>query len=308
MTSAHPVREVHWHVSARQMGIVLPPGYHILEAPLRFMLCVGEEEVRSYPLGVDSKEIEADAAVHAARAREVEPSAARKDDQVQPASARTESPSESPPVSEPTAVTEPTAPPAGATSLSKPVVRRREHGSSPKESVAPTGSEPLTEAPVRPSRPAWTSQITTASTRPADRERSHGAAEEQQRVVLRSVKMEVSGHVATATVELAYGATKATAKSVGHNTEERRLFLAAEAAARALTDFLPPGYGVVVHDVQLSPEVSEAVIAAVAFLTPADEHALLGIARIRDTIYETAACTVLNAVNRWLGAILTERA
>lgn len=294
MTSAHPRDEVRWHIPAKQMGITLPPGYHILEAPLRLILCIGEQEVNTYPIGVDPKEIETDATADAAKRREPRSSGMIEPQPARPPSTVTESPAGG---SSPS--------PAGPTPGPAPIVRRREAGPKPAEPpAAPSGAPQPMDAPPRPARPAWIPQMGAASLSPMEATSSQRPSEEPQRVVLKSLKMEIAGHVATATAELAHGTRKVTVKSVGPNTEERRLFLAAEATARALTELLPTGYGVVLQDVKVSPEVGEAVFAAVAFLTPGEEQSLLGVARIKDSVYDAAATTVLNAVNRKLGVIL----
>lgn len=125
------------------------------------------------------------------------------------------------------------------------------------------------------------------------------------RIRFKGASLDVSGQVATATVKLMLGDREVVGRAVGRNAQERRLFLAAEAAARAVTEFLPPGYGVVVHDIQPAPpDVGKALWAAVLFLTPTAEESLLGIAPIDDMVFEAAGKAVLNAVNRRVGLLL----
>ncbi len=125
------------------------------------------------------------------------------------------------------------------------------------------------------------------------------------RIRFKGASLDVSGMVATATVKLVHGDREVTGRAVGRNAQERRLFLAAEAAARAVTEFLPQGYGVVVHDIQPAPaEVGKALWAVVLFLTPNGEESLLGIAPIEDMVFEAAGKAVLNAVNRRVGLLL----
>ncbi len=125
------------------------------------------------------------------------------------------------------------------------------------------------------------------------------------RIRFKGASLDVSGQVATATVKLILGDREVVGRAVGRNAQERRLFLAAEAAARAVTEFLPPGYGVVVHDIQPAPpDVGKALWAAVLFLTPTAEESLLGIAPIEDMVFEAAGKAVLNAVNRRVGLLL----
>ncbi len=125
------------------------------------------------------------------------------------------------------------------------------------------------------------------------------------RIRFKGASLDVSGQVATATVKLMLGDREVVGRAVGRNAQERRLFLAAEAAARAVTELLPPGYGVVVHDIQPAPpDVGKALWAAVLFLTPTAEESLLGIAPIDDMVFEAAGKAVLNAVNRRVGLLL----
>jgi GGDEF domain-containing protein len=125
------------------------------------------------------------------------------------------------------------------------------------------------------------------------------------RIRFKGASLDVSGQVATATVKLMLGDREVIGRAVGRNAQERRLFLAAEAAARAVTELLPQGYGVVVHDIQPAPpDVGKALWAAVLFLTPTAEESLLGIAPIDDMVFEAAGKAVLNAVNRRVGLLL----
>lgn len=125
------------------------------------------------------------------------------------------------------------------------------------------------------------------------------------RIRFKGASLDVSGMVATATVKLVYDDREVIGRAVGRNAQERRLVLAAEAAARAITEFLPQGYGVVVHDIQPAPaEVGKALWAVVLFLTPNGEESLLGIAPIDDMVFEAAGKAVLNAVNRRVGLLL----
>jgi len=125
------------------------------------------------------------------------------------------------------------------------------------------------------------------------------------RIRFKGASLDVSGLVATATVKLVHGDREVIGRAVGRNAQERRLFLAAEAAARAVTEFLPQGYGIVVHDIQPAPpEVGKALWAVVLFLTPTGEESLLGIAPIDDMAFEAASKAVLNAVNRRVGLLL----
>src|SRR3989304_3623211 len=82
-------------------------------------------------------------------------------------------------------------------------------------------------------------------------QRGAGPAPRGEGAVPPSLRLDPSGLVATAIVELPLGRRHAVARSVGRNAEGRRLFLIGEATARAVTDLLPAGYGAVIHDVQM---------------------------------------------------------
>lgn len=135
------------------------------------------------------------------------------------------------------------------------------------------------------------------------------SSEAGARIQLKAVSLDLSGVVATASVKLVFGERQVTGKAVGRGVQERRLFLMAEATARAVTEFLPAGYGVVIHDIQPAPpEVGKALWAVVLFLTPTGEQSLLGIAPIDGVISEAAAKAVLSAVNRRVGLLLGQAA
>jgi GGDEF domain-containing protein len=159
-------------------------------------------------------------------------------------------------------------------------------------------STPLAAATPEPDAPAPTAAAEPAAM-PVPTPDGDG------RIRFKGASLDVSGQVATATVKLMLGDREVVGRAVGRNAQERRLFLAAEAAARAVTEFLPPGYGVVIHDIQPAPpDVGKALWAAVLFLTPNAEESLLGIAPIDDMVFEAAGKAVLNAVNRRVGLLL----
>lgn len=132
----------------------------------------------------------------------------------------------------------------------------------------------------------------------------------ERRLVLKGQRLDLSGLVATAIVELAYGDRHAAARSVGRNVEERRLFLIGEATARAVTDFLPPGYGAVIHDAYLvqpgAAELGRGVLAIVLFLEPEKEQFLFGVASADGDARLAAARAVLDAVNRRVELLLPQ--
>lgn len=131
------------------------------------------------------------------------------------------------------------------------------------------------------------------------------APEPSGRIRLKGASLDISGLVATASVKLVYGSQEVMGRAVGRNVQERRLFLVAEATARAVTEFLPAGYGVVLHDIQPTPtEVGKALWAVVLYLTPDGEESLLGIAPIDGMMIDAAGKAVLSAVNRRIEPLL----
>lgn len=163
---------------------------------------------------------------------------------------------------------------------------------APQQAAAPGGEAPFA-AEARP-------QAERAG-RPAPR----GA----RRIVLKAQRLDLSGMVATAVVELAYGDRHTTTRSVGRNVEDRRLFLLGEATARAVTDFLPSGYGAVIHDVSLvqpgAADLGRGVLAIVLFLEPEKEQYLFGIASTNGDARLSASRAVLDAVNRRIEPLLS---
>jgi GGDEF domain-containing protein len=170
--------------------------------------------------------------------------------------------------------------------------------SEPIAQEAPPQMPAASTAPEQPPAPAEDTALPTGAM-PVPTPDGAG------RIRFKGASLDVSGQVATATVKLILGDREVVGRAVGRNAQERRLFLAAEAAARAVTELLPPGYGVVVHDIQPAPpDVGKALWAAVLFLTPTAEESLLGIAPIDDMVFEAAGKAVLNAVNRRVGLLL----
>lgn len=144
-----------------------------------------------------------------------------------------------------------------------------------------------------------------AATLPREDAGTHPRA---RRAVLASLRLDLSGLVATAVVELALGRRRTTARSVGRNAEGRRLFLIGEATARAVTDLLPAGYGAVIHEVKvIQPQTLEqgrGVLSVVLFLSPDGEHFLFGVAPAETDPRMAAARASLNALNRTIEPLL----
>ena len=118
-----------------------------------------------------------------------------------------------------------------------------------------------------------------------------------------------TGQVVTATVELVHGGRRVVATSIGRNAVERHLFLMAEAAARAVTEFLPPGYGVILGEIKPMPgepgELGAALKAAVLFMTPTEDRPLEGVAPVADRPDTAPARTVLAAVHDHVRPLLS---
>lgn len=161
--------------------------------------------------------------------------------------------------------------------------RRHARGASPSAPPAPGGS------PAR-------REIVGTSRGPDDLE-------------VAQVSLHPVGQAVTATVELVHGSRRVVATSTGRNAAERHLYLLAEAAARAVTEFLPPGYGVILGDITQVPEaLGGALRAAVVFMTPTEDRALEGTAAVADRPETAAARTVLAAVSEHVRPLLGRRA
>ena len=134
------------------------------------------------------------------------------------------------------------------------------------------------------------------------------AGPREKRAVLTSLRLDLSGLVATAIVGLTFGRRHTVARSVGRNAEERRLFLIGEATARAVTNLLPAGYGAVIHDVQILqldvPEQGKGILSIVLFLSPVSEQFLFGVAAAGGDPRMAAARASLSAVNRRIEPLL----
>jgi hypothetical protein len=131
---------------------------------------------------------------------------------------------------------------------------------------------------------------------------SHGDADDLE---VAQVSLQPAGQAVTATVELVHGGRRVVATSTGRNAAERHLYLMAEAAARAVTEFLPPGYGVILGEItQVPEELGGALRAAVLFMTPTEDRALEGMAAVAGRPETAAARTVLAAVSAHVRPLL----
>jgi hypothetical protein len=117
--------------------------------------------------------------------------------------------------------------------------------------------------------------------------------------------LQPAGQAVTATVELVHSGRRVVATSTGRNAAERHLYLMAEAAARAVTEFLPTGYGVILGEItQVPEELGGALKAAVLFMTPTEDRPLEGIAAVAGRPETAAARTVLAAVSAHVRPLL----
>lgn len=125
----------------------------------------------------------------------------------------------------------------------------------------------------------------------------------RERLILEGVGLNITGQVATVVVDLSYGTRKQTEKVVARDSKEGRRVLIAEAAARAVTAFLPNGYGVVLKSINATPPDGDALLAKIVFLTPSGEETLMGVAPLDDEL-RAAAKAVLSALNRRISRLL----
>jgi predicted regulator of Ras-like GTPase activity (Roadblock/LC7/MglB family) len=131
-------------------------------------------------------------------------------------------------------------------------------------------------------------------------------SEENIGFMLAGVHLDVTGQVATATVEVTYQERRATGRAVGRNQPTRNLFLVAEATAQAVTKLLPRHHGVMVETV---PSFSSGGVEAwprLIWLSPAEAEVHLQMVRTDDTSPQGIANAVLHAVNERLGALLAK--
>jgi len=130
---------------------------------------------------------------------------------------------------------------------------------------------------------------------------------ESHRVSLVRWNLAEGGLSATVEVEVQYGERHAVGRVVGRNAPDRIPYLVGEATARALTELLPPGYGVILQDIQsVSHGEHQALWVAVMLMSPAGEEKLLGIAPGNENKYAGTARAVLNAINRRLSLVLNQ--
>lgn len=128
-----------------------------------------------------------------------------------------------------------------------------------------------------------------------------------RRIILKDIEFTVTGQSATATVGLMLEDRLATGRAVARTGEDIQLQLPAEAAVRAISEFLPPGHGVVLEHVRpISSETEQAVWAKVLLLTPKGEQTLLGIAGVGNDGPGAAVRAVLGAVNRRIALLFDQ--
>lgn len=130
--------------------------------------------------------------------------------------------------------------------------------------------------------------------------------EENVGMLLARVHLDVTGQVATATVEVTCQERRATGRAVGRNQPDRNLFLVAEATAQAVTKLLPPHHGVMVEPVRPFSSGPVEAWPQLVWLSPTDDGIPLQPARTDDRSPEGMANAVLHAVNDRLGTLLAE--
>ncbi len=134
------------------------------------------------------------------------------------------------------------------------------------------------------------------------------AATRTQEILLGGIRLDHTGLVLTATVELIYGDQRTIGTAAGLNAQEKHPFLIAEAAAKAVTELLSPGYGIVLYDIQpVQAARGKELVARVLFVTPTAERPLHGKAPIDGNPSEAAVKTVLNAVDHHVRVLLHRR-
>ena len=168
-----------------------------------------------------------------------------------------------------------------------------------------THAAPVAQPAVQPSAAPQPSPTPAAAPQPLP---TVGTSTElTRRLFLRKAELETAGFTASATVELSFGSRHAVGKAVGRNIPDQYLALAAEATIRAVIEFLPTGYGIVLENIQpVSSATEVAVWANVIFITPTEEQLLPGIARLDGQPALAAAKTILSAVNRRLELVLAD--
>jgi len=131
---------------------------------------------------------------------------------------------------------------------------------------------------------------------------------ERRRLRIRSLNLSWgSASTATAEVELANGeATRKHSRSgfaPGNNT----LRLVVEAAAEAISEFLPsPGYGVVAESVNVvhSGTAEDIVLITALVITPQHQLRVCGSSMVKQDIYRAGVAALLDAVNRQISTLI----
>lgn len=195
--------------------------------------------------------------------------------------------------------------------IPSPGARSQESGVDNAGRVAADARRPAPESRKSVPAPRMTEVPTPDARQVAVKPASAPVRDLTRRVILKGATLNVSGVAATATVELALNGHRVQGKAVARSDSEQLLYVAAEAAARAVTALLPAGYGVTLESIKpVSSEIDKnlkAVGVKVIFLSPDGEQTLVGIARITDSEPIAAAKTVLSAVNSQLESLLEEQ-
>ncbi|MHB0998701.1 MAG: diguanylate cyclase domain-containing protein [Armatimonadota bacterium] len=113
--------------------------------------------------------------------------------------------------------------------------------------------------------------------------------------------------MATCEIELSNGFDKRKQSKTGSGAANNVLRLVAEAAADAVTEFLPPdGYAIIAESVScIHGNFQEDIILVTAMLiTPQNQHKLSGSAPVEHGSYRATAAALLNAVNRKISKLI----
>ena len=168
--------------------------------------------------------------------------------------------------------------------------------------------EPAIAAPeTAPEAPEVEPAIAAPAPRPAPH-REEVVPGEHRRLRIRSLSLSWgSGSTATAEVELANGEDVRGSSHSGFAPGTNALRLVVEAAADAVSEFLPsPGYGVIAESVNVVRGTTEEDIVLVTALVVTPQHQVraCGSSLVKQDIYRAAVAALLDAVNRQISTLI----
>ena len=162
--------------------------------------------------------------------------------------------------------------------------------------IAPASEIPEAEPVIAPPPP-----------QPAPR-REETVPGERRRLRIRSLNLSWgSGSTATAEVELANGENARRHSRNGFAPGNNALRLVVEAAAEAVSEFLPsPGYGVVAESVNVvhSGAAEDIVLVTALLITPQHQLRVCGSSMVKQDIYRAGVAALLDAVNRQISTLI----